>query len=161
MNKLLLSILLISSTISAHSDLFGHDFNHNFWRDFEQQFRQFDYKIKQIQNSSNFVTQSRRYFDNQANNYIIQIKVNGLNKENLNISTNDGSIFIKGSIQKVQNTDQSSSTSSSGFFQSFTLPDDVDTDNINANFSNNILSISIPKLKQLEPEPQIRKITIQ
>jgi HSP20 family protein len=159
MNKLLLSILLISSTISAHNDLFGHDFNHNFWRDFEQQFQQFDDRIKQIQNSSNVVTQSKKYFDNQANNYIIQIKVNGLSKENLDISTNDGSIFIKGSIQKVQNTDQSSSTSSSSFFQSFTLPDDVDTDNINASFSNNILSISIPKLEQ--PEPKIRKITIQ
>jgi HSP20 family protein len=155
MNKLLLPILLISSTINAHSDFFGD----NFWRDFEQQFRQFDYKIKQIQNSSNVVTQSRRYFDNQTNNYIIQIRVNGLNKENLDISTNDGSIFIKGSVQKVQNTDQSSSTSSSSFFQSFTLPHDVDTDNINASFNNNILNISIPKLKQ--PESQIRKITIQ
>ncbi len=159
MNKLLLPILLISSTISAHSDFFGHDFNHNFWRDFEQQFRQFDDRIKQIQNSSNFVSQSRNYFDNQTNNYIIQIKVNGLNKENLDISTNDGSIFIKGSIQKVQSSDQSSSTSSSSFFQSFTLPHDVDTDNINASFSDNILSISIPKLKQAEPK--IQKITIQ
>jgi len=159
MNKLLLPILLISSTISAHSDFFSHDFNHNFWRDFEQQFRQFDDRIKQIQNASNFVSQSRNYFDNQTNNYIIQIKVNGLNKENLDISTNDGSIFIKGGIQKVQSTDQSSSTSSSSFFQSFTLPHDVDTDNINASFSDNILSISMPKLKQ--SKPQIRKITIQ
>ena len=161
MNKLLLPILLISSTISAHSDLFGHDFNHNFWRDFEQQFRQFNDRIKPIKNSSNFVSQSRNYFDNQTNNYIIQIKVNGLNKENLDISTNDGSIVIKGGIQKVQNTDQSSSTSSGSFFQSFTLPHDVNIDNINASFSNNILNISIPKLKQPKPKPQIRKITIQ
>lgn len=158
-NKLLLSILLISGTISAHSNFFGHDFNHNFWRDFEQQFRQLDYQIKQIQNSGNVTMQSKRYFDNQSNSYIIQIKVDGLKKENLDISINDDSIVINGNIQKVQNTDQSSSTSSSSFLQSFTLPDDVDTDNINASFSDNILSVSIPKLQQIDS--QIRKITIE
>lgn len=159
MNKLLLSILLISSTISAHNNFFGYDFNHNFWRDFEQQFRQLDYKIKQIQNHSNVATQSKRYFDNKANSYIIQIKVDGLKKENLDISINDDSVVIKGSIQTVQRTNQSASTSSSSFFQSFTLPDDVDTDNINADFSDNVLSISMPKLKQ--PELKMRKITIE
>lgn len=78
MNKLLLPILLISSAINANNDLFGNDFNHNVWRDFEQQFRQFDYKTNQIQNSSNFSAQSRKYFYNQTNSYIIQIKVSGL-----------------------------------------------------------------------------------
>ncbi|BBB24082.1 heat shock protein Hsp20 [Isorropodon fossajaponicum endosymbiont JTNG4] len=158
----LLPILLISSVISANSlnnDLFDNGFKHNVWRDFEQLFQQFNYKMSQIQSSSNFGTKGRRYFDNQTNNYIIQLKVNGLNKENLDISTNNGRIFIKGRVKKIQNTAHSSSTSSGSFSQSFTLPYDVDTDNINASFNNNILTVSIPKLKQ--PKLQIRKITIQ
>ncbi len=159
MYKLLLPILLISSTINANNDLFNNDFNHNVWRDFEQHFQQFNYKINQIQNSSNFGVQSRKYFNNQTNNYIIQIKANGLSKENFDISIKDGSIFIKGSIKKAQNTARNSSISSSSFFQSFTLPYDVDTDNINVSFNNNILSVSIPKLRQ--SKSQMRKITIQ
>ncbi|WP_235093716.1 Hsp20/alpha crystallin family protein [Candidatus Ruthturnera calyptogenae] len=115
--------------------------------------------MNQIQNFSNFDTKSRRYFDNQTNNYIIQIKVNGLSKENLDISTNNSSIFIKGNVKNIQNTIHNSSASSSSFYQSFTLPHDVDTDNINASFNNKILIISIPKRKQ--PKLQVRKITIQ
>ncbi len=161
MNKVLLPILIISSVINANSNNnhFGNDLNHNVWCDFEQQFRQFNYKMNQIQNFSNFDTKSRRYFDNQTNNYIIQIKVNGLSKENLDISTNNSSIFIKGNVKNIQNTIHNSSASSSSFYQSFTLPHDVDTDNINASFNNKILIISIPKRKQ--PKLQVRKITIQ
>ncbi len=161
----LLPILLISSVISVNNanslndDLFNNGFNHNVWHDFEQQFQLFNYKMSQIQRSSNFGTKSRRYFDNQTNNYIIQIKVNGLNKENLDISTNNGHIFIKGGVKKIQNTAHSSSTSFGSFYQSFTLPYNADTDNINTSFNNNILTISIPKLKQ--PKPQVRKITTQ
>ncbi|WP_225879771.1 Hsp20/alpha crystallin family protein [Abyssogena phaseoliformis symbiont] len=80
-------------------------------------------------------------------------------KENLDISTNNGSIFIKGRVKKIQNTAHSSSTSSGSFSQKFTLPHDVDTDNINTSFSSNILSVSIPKLE--ETKPQIRKNIIQ
>ncbi len=162
MYKILLSILLISSTINANSnDLFNSSlFGNNFiWHDFEQQFRQLNYKINQIQNYSNLRTQSRRYFDNQLNSFIIQIKVNGISKENLSISTNNNTILIKGCVKKVQSNNHNLSTSSGSFFQKFTLPDNVDTNNINASFNNNILSISIPKLKQ--KKSQVQKISIQ
>ncbi|NYT52299.1 MAG: Hsp20 family protein [Candidatus Vesicomyosocius endoextente] len=160
--KILLSILLISSTINANSNhLFnGSFFDNNFiWHDFEQQFRELNYKINQVQNYSNLRTQSRRYFDNQTNSFIIQIKVDGISKENLNISTNNNIILIKGCVKKVQSNNHSLSTSSYSFFQKFTIPDDVDTNNIKASFNNNILSISIPKLKQKKLE--VQKISIQ
>ncbi|WP_238924520.1 Hsp20/alpha crystallin family protein [Candidatus Vesicomyidisocius sp. SY067_SCS001] len=163
MYKILLSILLISSTINANNNhLFNSTlFDNNFiWHDFEQKFKQLHYKINQTQNYSNLRTQSRRYFDNQTNSFIIQIKVNGISKENLNIYTNNNIILIKWCVKKVQSNNHSLSTSSSSFFQKFTLPDDVDTNNINASLDNNILNISIPKLKQKKPQ-EVQKISIQ
>ena len=43
------------------------------------------------------------------------------------------------------------------FSRSFTLPEDVDSEKISANFKNGILSVSIPRKEQSVP----RKIAIE
>ena len=165
MNKLLLIFaLLISTTLSAHnpfhSDFFHHGFNDGFWRDFDRQFQQIDRQINQLKKSGNsFSTQSRQYFDEKNNNYVVQIVIDGLTKDNIDISTTNNMITIKGSHKIEKQSTSGTSRSSRSFTQSFSLPRDADQDNIDASFDNNILTISIPKLDQ--PKPLVQKITIK
>jgi hypothetical protein len=66
MNKLLaITVLLVSTSISAHgpfqSGFFSNGFNNGFWRDFDRQFQQLDHKINRLQYSTNrFNSQSRQ-----------------------------------------------------------------------------------------------------
>ena len=165
MNKLLLIFaLLISTTLSAyspfHSDFFHHGFNDGFWRDFDRQFQQIDRQINQLKKSgNNLSTQSRQYFDEKNNNYVVQIVIDGLTKDNIDISTTNNMITIKGSHKIEKQSTSGTSRSSRSFTQSFSLPRDADQDNIDASFDNNILTISIPKLDQ--PKPLVQKITIK
>ena len=158
MYKLLLtSVLLISSAMINAND--RNSFNNNIWYDFNKQFEQFEQRMNQMQSQNNFGTQSRRYFDKENNNYVIQISVDGLNKENMEIITKDNIISIKGKIKIQRRLGNNLSTSSKSFSQSFSLPNDADDSNINANFKDKILTVSIPKLE--EPKPTVRKIEIK
>ncbi len=165
MYKLLLtSVLLISSTLINANDrpqsrFSDNSFNKNIWNDFNKQFEQFEQRMNQMQSQNNFGTQSRRYFDKENNNYVIQISVDGLNKENMEIITKDNIISIKGKIKIQRRLGNNLSTSSKSFSQSFSLPNDADDSNINANFKDKILTVSIPKLE--EPKPTVRKIEIK
>jgi len=134
-------------------------FSNNIWSDFNKQFQHFDNQMREMQSTTSFGTQSRRYIDEQTNSYIIQIQVNNLDKENLDISTKDDTIYIKGSIQISKKTDNSSRTASSRFSQSYSLPTDADEDNIDANFKDGVLTVSIPKLDK--PKPKVKKIQIK
>ncbi len=158
MYKLLLtSVLLISSAMINAND--RNSFNNNIWYDFNKQFEQFEQRMNQMQSQNNFGVQSRRYFDKENNNYVIQISVNGLNKDNMEITTKDNIISIKGKIKIQRKSGNNSSTSSKSFSQSFSLPNDADDSNINASFKDRILTVSIPKLA--EPKPAVRKIEIK
>ncbi len=154
MYKLLLtSVLLISSTLINANDrpqsrFSDNSFNKNIWNDFNKQFEQFEQRMNQMQSQNNFGTQSRRYFDKENNNYVIQISVDGLNKENMEIITKDNIISIKGKIKIQRRLGNNLSTSSKSFSQSFSLPNDADDSNINANFKDKILTVSIPKLEE-------------
>jgi len=165
MNKLLLiTTLLVSTTLGAHnsfhSNFFNNGLNNGFWHDFDQQFQQLDRQLNQLkQSSNNFGMKSRQYFDKDNNNYVVQISIKGLTKDNLDISTANNTITIKGNNRIENKSSNGSSRSSSSFAQSFSLPNDADKDNINATFQDNVLTVSIPKLSK--PKPRIQKIQIQ
>ncbi|HBN58654.1 MAG TPA: heat-shock protein Hsp20, partial [Gammaproteobacteria bacterium] len=89
MNKILPIIALLTSTlVSAHGP-FQSGFNNAFWRDFDQQFQRLDHEINRLQYSANrFNSQSRQYFDKDNNSYVVEIKISGLGKSDIDISTN-------------------------------------------------------------------------
>lgn len=163
MKKTLLIAMLISSSVMAHQSFHNyspsHGLNDNFWSNFNRQFQQFDNGIRTVQNQNAITTQTKRYFDDQSNHYMIEIKVKGLAKENLDITTRNNMIYISGRVQISEKTANSSRTSSSKFSQSHSLPNDADTDNINAEFKSGLLTVSIPKLEKAKP--LVNKITIQ
>ncbi|MDB2589739.1 Hsp20/alpha crystallin family protein [Candidatus Thioglobus sp.] len=163
MKNTLLIALLISSSVMAHQPFHNYSSSHglhnNSWSNFNKQFQQFNNKMRAVHNQNAISTQTKRYFDDQSNHYMIEIKVKGLAKENLDITTRNNMIYISGRVQISKKTANSSRTSSSKFSQSYSLPNDADTDNINAEFKNGILAVSIPKLEKAKP--LVNKITIQ
>lgn len=164
MNKILPIIIFLASTlVSAHgpfqSGFFNNGFNNNFWRDFDQQFQQLDHEMNRLKRSANSVSsQSRQYFDKDSNSYVVEVKISGLNKKNINISSQKNMLIIKGIRNNEKTSSNQSSRSSSSFSHAMSIPRDGDTDNINADFKDGVLKVSIPKLDK--PKPQSKKITI-
>ncbi len=155
--------LLASSTLLAHnpfhSNFFNRGFNDGFWRDFDHQFQRLDHEMNRLQHSANrFSSQSRQYFDKDNNSYVAEVKISGLGKEDIDISTHKNMLVIKGARSNEKTTNNQSSKSSSSFSHSMSIPRDGDTDNIKADFKDGVLIVSIPKLDK--PKPQVKKITI-
>ena len=160
MNKILPIIALLTSTlVSAHGP-FQSGFNNGFWRDFDQQFQRLDHEINRLQYSANrFSSQSRQYFDEDNNSYVVEIKISGLGKSDIDISTNKNMLIIKGVSSSEKTSTNRSARSSSSFSHSLSIPSDGDKDNISSDFNDGVLKVSIPKLDK--PISQIKKITIQ
>ena len=81
--------------------------------------------------------------------YRIEVAAPGLEKEDLKVSINDGVLTIS-SEKKEEKEDKKDSYirrefGYTSFCRSFTLPDEVDADNINAKHKNGVLHVSIPK----------------
>ncbi len=156
--------LLISTALSAHglsqSDFFNNSFNNGgFWRDFNQQFQQIDHEMNRLKHSVNrFSSQSRQYFDKDNNSYIVEVKLSGLGKKDIDISINNNMLTIKGVRNSEKSSTNQSAKSSTSFSHSMSIPRDGDKDNINADFQDGVLMVSIPKLDK--PKPQVKKITI-
>jgi len=164
MRKILPIIALLASTlVSAHgpfqSGFFNQGFNNGFWRDFNQQFQRLDYEMNRLQHSANrFNSQSRQYFDEDSNSYVIEVKLSGLGKEDIDISAHKNTLVIKGVHHSETISDNQSTRSSTSFSHAISIPRDGDKDNIGADFKDGVLKVSIPKLDK--PRPQVQKITI-
>jgi HSP20 family protein len=158
MKSAVLAVLLVSSGAMANQSFQDAFFNNSVWSNFNKQFQQFNSEMSAVQNQNIFGAQTKRFFDHQSNRYMIEIEVNGLAKKNLDITSKDGMIHINGYVQKSEQTNNSSRTSSSKFSQSYSLPIDADANNINAEFKDNRLIISIPKLAKITP--LVNKITV-
>jgi HSP20 family protein len=165
MNKILPIIaLLVSTSIGAHgpfqSGFLNQGFNNGFWRDFDRQFQKLDHEINRLKHSANrFSSQSRQYFDEDNNSYVVEIKISGLGKSDIDISTNKNMLIIKGASSSEKTSTNRSARSSSNFSHSLSIPSDGDKDNISADFKNGILKVSIPKLDK--PSSKVQKIIIR
>jgi len=165
MKKILAIIaLLVSTSISAHGPFQSGFFNNGsnnggFWRDFDRQFQRLEHKMNRLKHSANrFSSQSRQYFDKDSNSYVVEVKISGLNKSDIDISTKKNMLVIKGVRNNEKTSDNQSARSSTSFSHAMSIPRDGDKDNINADFKDGVLKVSIPKLDK--PKPQVKKITI-
>lgn len=164
MNKILPIIALLASTLaSAHgpfqSGFYNNGFNNNFWRDFDRQFQRLDHEMNRLQHSANrFSSQSRQRFDKDSSSYLVEVKLSGLGKEDIDISTNKNMLIIKGMRNSEKTSDNQSSRSSTSFSHSMPIPRDGDKDNISADLKDDVLTVSIPKLGKVKP--QVKRVTI-
>ncbi len=89
----------------------------------------------------------------------LQFAVPGLDKKDLNIDLNDGVLTVSGERKFENETKEknyhSVETKYGSFKRSFQLPDNVDTEKVQANYEAGILKVEIPK-----DEKKILKRTI-
>jgi HSP20 family protein len=157
MNKILpIAVLLASALVNAHgpfqSGFFNQGFNNGFWRDFDQQFQRLDYEMNR------FNSQSKQYFDKDSNSYVVEVRLSGLGKKDIDISTLQNTLVIKGSRNSERTSNNQNTKSSTNFSHTMSIPRDGDKDNISVNFKDSVLTVSIPKLDK--PKPKVQKITI-
>ena len=85
------------------------------------------------------------------NDYHIEVELPGVKKENVDIQVDGNILTISGERkvrEEVKEEDYHKVESRYGVFsRSFTLPEKVDVSNIEAEFKNGILEVTIPKLK--------------
>jgi len=165
MKKILVIIALLASTsISAHGPFKSGFFNNNsnnggFWRDFDRQFQRLEHEMNRLKYSANrFSSQSKQYFDKDSNSYVVEVKISGLNKSDIDISTKKNMLVIKGVRNNEKISNNQSARSSTSFSHAISIPRDGNKDNISADFEDDVLKISIPKLDK--PKSQVKKIII-
>jgi HSP20 family protein len=94
--------------------------------------------------------------------YTIKAALPGWSPEQVDISFEDGVITLKGEIAEAADTAASETEKvhvrefrQESFVRRFSLPVEVDADKATAEFSNGILTLSIPKAETVKPK-QIR-----
>ena len=82
-------------------------------------------------------------------NYELHVAVPGLNKEDFHIEIQDKSLTVSGERKFVQEENntlfKSVETKYGSFSRTFTLPENVNSEKIEAEYVNGILKIAIPK----------------
>ena len=90
------------------------------------------------------------------NNFIATVELPGVDKKDLQVNLKKNGIEI--AVQKQQELEDTKQgcyqKSTAGFYRYFALPDDVNTEHIDASYTNGILKLTIPKeqkkMKQIE-----------
>lgn len=88
--------------------------------------------------------------------YILKMDLPGVSKENLKLSFHDGELIISGE-RKQEKEDKDSKyhrieRTYGKYFRSFTLPQTIQADKINAEFKDGQLTITVPKSEEAKPK---------
>jgi len=90
-------------------------------------------------------------------------EIPGLDKKHIDIEVEDGILTVSGDKHGLPEDNDAKvirrELKTSSFKRSFTLGEELDGDNINANFKDGILSISIPKIAP--KKPKVNKVKIK
>lgn len=97
--------------------------------------------------------------------YLIDMDLPGFEKENINLSLKNGYLDIKAKSEQSNNEDKENYIRRERFFgecsRSFYVGDDITEEDINAEFKNGILKITIPKKEETEETNEAKKIEIK
>ncbi len=90
--------------------------------------------------------------------FSVYLDVPGLKKEEIEIEIKDNRLVVSGERKTILNPDKvlRSERRYGKFSRIFTLPQDVNTDAIEARFEEGVLSVILPKVEKVQP----KKITI-
>lgn len=88
----------------------------------------------------------------------IELAVPGMKKSDFEIEVEDGLLSISSSLEEEQVTEKGKFTrrefSYNIFKRTFTIPDSVDPSNIEAQYSDGVLQLRLPKRKEALPQPK-------
>lgn len=88
--------------------------------------------------------------------YLLRMDIPGMEKKDIKVNFQNGRITVTGD-RKVEDTEEKKDyirkeRYEGSFYRSFTLPEAVKEDEIDANFKNGVLRITIPKAEVVEPK---------
>ena len=88
----------------------------------------------------------------------IELAVPGKNKDDFQIEIEDGLLTISSNVEEKNNSDNFKFTkrefSYKSFQRTFTLPETIDETKIDAKYSEGVLNVSLPKLKESVAQPK-------
>jgi HSP20 family protein len=89
------------------------------------------------------------------NDYVVNVELPGVRKEDVKITVNDGVLTVKGEKKQEGEVKEDRyrrfERTFGAFERSFTLPTTVQSDRIGANYANGVLTVTIPKAEQAKP----------
>ncbi|MFP3981594.1 MAG: Hsp20/alpha crystallin family protein [Desulfobacterales bacterium] len=92
---------------------------------------------------------------------VIKAELPGVKKDDISIDVNNNVLSIKGERKDEEKVDEENYYRQERFYgkfqRAFTLPDNVDTDNIEANYNEGVLEVKVPKTE----ESKTRKIEVK
>ena len=100
------------------------------------------------------------------NSYIIDMDLPGYEKENINLALNNGYLEVTAKVEKENNEENEEKYVRRERFvgecsRSFYVGDDLEEEDIDAEFKNGILKVTIPKKEQLEDKKETKQIEIR
>lgn len=97
--------------------------------------------------------------------YVVEVDLPGFEKENINLSLNDGYLEISAKMEKEEHGDEEKYVHRERFFgecsRSFYVGDNITEEDISAEFKNGILKIDIPKKDEEEQTKETKQIEIK
>ena len=88
----------------------------------------------------------------------IELAVPGMKKSDFEIEVEDGLLSISSSLEDEQVTEKGKFTrrefSYNSFKRTFAIPESVDSSNIEAQYSDGVLQLRLPKRKEALPQPK-------
>lgn len=93
--------------------------------------------------------------DNEKN-YEIEVAAPGMKKEDFSITVDNRILTISAEVKEEKEVKEDKYSRrefvSGSFSRSFTLPENVDENNIQANYENGILKVVVPKAQEKSPQ---------
>lgn len=98
--------------------------------------------------------------DNEAFN--LEFSIPGFKKENIKINIENNVITVSGEVSENNSTEEKNYSrrefTHQSFSRSFNLPENVNEDEISANYENGILNLRLPKIKEVKNN--VKQITV-
>jgi len=90
------------------------------------------------------------------NEFLIKVELPGINRDDVKVSVNENTLSVSGE-RRVENEDKRDNyhrieRSYGQFFRSFTLPLNINTDVIEAQFKDGVLRLALPKKEEAKPK---------
>jgi HSP20 family protein len=90
--------------------------------------------------------------------YVVELALAGVKKEDISLKIDDNVLSITAERKENEQKYNTKQTFYGKYQKSFTLPESINTENIQAAFENGILKLNIPKL---EVTPKVKQIEIK
>jgi HSP20 family protein len=143
-----------------------------YWTDIDQMFDRFKSDLDNLfltpfretsVGLTEFKTPSTDIADH-GDKYEVCAEMPGVNKDNINIEVTQNSIEISAETQETEEEENKDwlrrERNSMSYYRNFGLPEDIKSDNVEAEFRDGILTVMLPKVKPKQ-RPKPKKINVK